>query len=185
LVGFVDHLAVRTSSGSDEYDLAGGRRCTLMDESIVGGNMLIVASEVREIATRGGERYNLLGLGSAVEPAWVRELDPPGFNARVEHVYDRLNKCVVAGRVLRYEDLVIGGERVGEIDLDCAARVLAEEFADALNRLPQWPQLKPLLAQRPEFTRDEVVRRLAIAWRGATSYKEAAARDVVGAFAGE
>jgi hypothetical protein len=182
LVGFVDHLAVRTSSGSDEYDLAGGRRCTLMDESIAGGNMLIVASEVREIAGRSGDRFTLLGIGSAVEPAWVRALNPPGLSEQVEYVYDRLNKRVVAGRVLRYMDLLIGGERADELDPERAALVLAEEFADALNKLPQWPRLKPVLAARPDLTRDEVVRRLAIAWRGATTFKEAAERDVLAAF---
>lgn len=181
LVGFVDHLAVRASSGSDEYDLTGGQRCTLMDESIVGGNMLIVASEMREIAARGGERFTLLGIASAVEPAWVSALDPPGLSERVEYAYDRLNKRVVAGRILRYGDLIIGGERVDELDPERAARVLAEEFADALHKLPQWAQLKPLLARRPELARDEVVRRLAAAWRGATTWKEAAERDVLAA----
>jgi len=184
LVGFVDHLAVRTSSGSDEYDLTGGRRCTLMDESIVGQNMLIVASEIREITTRSGERLTLLGFGSAVTLAWVRELNPPGLQEQVEHVYDRLNKRVVAGRVVRFHDLLIGGERVpdGEIDLDKAAQVLANEFADHLDRLPQWNKLKPLIAQQPTLTREQIAQTLAECWHGATTLKDALARDVVSVF---
>lgn len=35
------------------------------DESIVGSNTLIVTSEIREIATRTGDRLNLLGFSSA------------------------------------------------------------------------------------------------------------------------
>jgi ATP-dependent helicase HrpB len=185
LVGFMDHLAVRTSSGSDEYDLAGGRRCTLMDESVVGSHMLIIASEMREITTRSGEKLNLIGFGSAVELTWVREINPPGLNEQMEHVYDRLNKRVVAGRALRYHDLLIGGERVEDLDPYQAAWVLADEFADALNKLPQWPQLKPLLARRSDLTRDDVVQRLARAWHGATTYKDAIARDVLTVFAEE
>jgi ATP-dependent helicase HrpB len=185
LVGFMDHLAVRTSSGSDEYDLAGGRRCRLMDESVVGSHMLVVASELREITTRSGEKLNLIGFGSAVELAWVREINPLGLNEQMEHVYDRLNKRVVAGRILRYHDLLIGGERVEDLDPHQAAWVLAGEFADALNKLPQWPQLKPLLARRSDLTRDDVVQRLARAWHGATTYKDAIARDVLAAFAAE
>ncbi len=184
LVGFVDHLAVRTSTGSDEYDLAGGWRCTLMDESIVGQNMLIVASEIREITTRSGERLTLLGFGSATTLAWVRELNPPGLREQVEHVYDRLNKRVVAGRVLRYHDLLIGGERMpdDEVDLAKAAHVLANEFADHLDKLPQWNKLKPVLAQQPAQTREYIVQTLAHCWHGATVLKEALSRDVVAAF---
>jgi hypothetical protein len=156
-----------------------------MDESVVGSHMLIIASEMREITTRSGEKLNLIGFGSAVELTWVREINPPGLNEQMEHVYDRLNKRVVAGRALRYHDLLIGGERVEDLDPYQAAWVLADEFADALNKLPQWPQLKPLLARRSDLTRDDVVQRLARAWHGATTYKDAIARDVLTVFAEE
>ncbi len=177
LVGFLDHLAVRVGA-SDEYDLSGGRRCALMEESIVGRNVLIVASEMREITTRSGDKLSLLGFASAVKPAWVRELNPSGLNEKVEHVYDRLNRKVVAGRVVRYHDLLIGGEPVSELDPDACALVLAEEFADQLNKLPQWAQIKPLLAAHP-IPREQVVSALARAWHGCASVAEAAKRDVV------
>jgi ATP-dependent helicase HrpB len=179
LVGFVDHLAVRTGTGSDEYDLIGGKRYTLMDESIIGRNMLIVASELREIATRNGSTLNLLGFGSAVEVAWVRELNPPGLNEQVEYVYDRLHKRVVAGRVLRYRDLLIGGERVETLEPSAAARVLAEEFADQLHKLPQWPTLKPMVARLHGRKRADLVAALAAAWHGATTHEQVMKLDVV------
>lgn len=183
LVGFIDHLAVRAGSGMDEYDLTGGRRGTLMEESVVGRSALIVASEVREVTARGGDRLTLLGVASAVRPEWVRELAPPGLNERVEHAYDRLNRRVVAGRVLRLSDLIIGGAPVERLDESEAARVLAEEFADQLNRLPQWGRLKPVLARAPAVSRDDVVAVLARAWLGATTFAEASKRDVAAAFA--
>jgi ATP-dependent helicase HrpB len=179
LVGFLDHLAVRTSTGSEEFDLIGGKRCTLMDESIVGRNMLIVVSEMREITTRSGEKLTLLGFGSAVKAEWVRELSPPGLNERVEYVYDRLNKRVVAGRALRYQDLLIGGARVDELDPVRAAQVLADEFSHQLNKLPQWGTLKPMLASKPGLTREDVAAVLARAWQGMTAFEDAEAVNLV------
>jgi ATP-dependent helicase HrpB len=173
MAGFLDHLAVRTSSGSNAYDLTGGRRCELMDESLVGTNMLIVASEIREISAHNGDRFTLLGVASAVKPEWVRALNPAGMSEVVEHVYDRLNKRVVAGRVLRFHDLLLGGERVEQLDPGVAARVLADEFADQLTRLPKGDQLARAWAGKP---RAEIVDFLAAAWHGATSWAEAQKR---------
>jgi ATP-dependent helicase HrpB len=175
LVGFLDHLAVRTSSGSNEYDLAGGKRCELMDESLVGTNMLIVASEIREISAHNGDRFTLLGVASAVKLEWVRALNPAGLSETVEHVYDRLNKRVVAGRVTRYHDLLLGGERVEQLDPAIAARVLADEFADQLTRLPKGDQLARAWAGKP---REEIVALLAAAWHGAVSWSEAQKREL-------
>lgn len=183
LVGFLDHLAVRVGA-SDEYDLSGGRRCVLMDESIVGRNLLIVASDIREITTRSGDKLSLLGYASVIKPEWVRQLNPAGLGENVEHVYDRLNRKVVAGRVLRYHDLLIGGEPVAELDPHACARVLAEEFADQLNKLPQWGQIKPLLAAKP-IPRARMVDVLARAWQGCATFAEAAKRDVAAALAQE
>jgi ATP-dependent helicase HrpB len=178
LAGFIDHLAVRTSSGSEEYDLAGGRRCTLMEESVAGRHVLIVASVIREITTRKGDRLTLLGFASAVQPAWVRELNPSGLSETVEHIYDRLNKRVVAGRVLRFRDLVIAGERVEAVDPGMAAQILADELSHQINRLPQWAQLKPWLAQHP-MSEAHIKAALAEAFAGATTYEEAIKRDVL------
>jgi ATP-dependent helicase HrpB len=184
LAGFIDHLAVRTSSGSDEYDLAGGRRCTLMDESVAGRHLLIVASVIREITTRKGDTLALLGYASAVQPAWIRAMNPAGLSETVEHVYDRLHKRVVAGSVLRFRDLVIAGGRVDEVDPAIAATVLADEIAHQMNRLPQWAQLKPWLAQHP-LTEAQIKAALVVALQGATTYEEAIKRDVLGVFTRE
>jgi ATP-dependent helicase HrpB len=195
LAGFADQLAARRGSGTDAFDLADGRQATLMDESAVRQALLVVASELREITARSGERLTLLGVASAVQPEWVRDLNPAGLSERVEHVYDRLNKRVVAGRVLRYRDLVIGGAPVDAVDPDQAARVLAAEFADQAARLPHWnPALKQWLLRvqlagalepglgLPAADRALVEAGLARAWRGAASYKEAAALPLLPAF---
>lgn len=181
LAGFIDHLAVRTSSGSDEYDLAGGRRCTLMEESVAGRHLLIVASVIREITTRKGDRLALLGFASAVQPDWIRDLNPAGLNETVEHVYDRLNKRVVAGRMLRFHDLVLAGERLEAVDTESAAQILADEVAHQMNRLPQWAQIKPWLAQHP-MSEAQIKSALTQAFAGATTYEEAIKRNVLKSF---
>lgn len=197
LAGFIDQLAVRKSSGTDEFDLAGGRHGALMDESAVKRALLIVVSEMREITTRSGSRLNLIGLASAVEPAWVRALNPPGLSEQAEYVYDRLNKRVVAGRVLRYHDLLIGGVPLdpAAFDLDAAAQTLAREFSDQLGKLPGWThELKQWLLRLrlvgslmpelglPGVDRALIERGLAAAWRGALTFKEAAQRPLLPAF---
>ena len=197
LTGFVDQLAVRKSSGTDEFDLAGGQHGTLMDESAVKRALLIVVSERREITTRSGDKLTLIGLASAVTPEWLRELNPPGLSERVEYVYDRLNKRVVAGRVLRYQDLLIGGQPLREDELDAgeAARTLAREFGDQVGKLPQWTHdLKQWLLRvrlvgaflpeqgLPNVDRELIERGLAQAWQGVTTLKEAAERPLLPAF---
>ncbi|MCX6017099.1 MAG: ATP-dependent RNA helicase [Chloroflexi bacterium] len=176
LTGFVDHLAVRTSSGSSEYDLAHGRRAQLADESIAGNNMLLVASELREIGGRDGEHWMLLRFASAVQAEWVRQITPRGLSTKIEHVYDRLHKRVAAGRVLRYHDLVLAGERVDELDPEIAAAILAEEALSEPTRLPQWEKIRPLAAQ---MTREQMHTTLTRAFHGAATLGEALRRDVL------
>ncbi len=178
LVGFVDHLAVRAGAGSSEYELAGGRRAELADESVVRSALLLVTSDIREIGTREGGSFTLLSVVSQVQAAWVRALRPPGLHETVDHVYDRLSKRVVAGRVLRYHDLLIGGERLEQVEPAAAARVLAEEFAERLDRHPQWSQLKPRVAV---LTRPQLVDALMRAFGGATSAADVMKCDVLAA----
>ena len=178
LVGFVDHLAVRAGAGSSEYELAGGRRAELADESVVRSALLLVTSDIREIGTRDGGSFTLLNVVSQVQAAWVRALQPPGLHETVDHVYDRLSKRVVAGRVLRYHDLLIGGERLEQVEPSAAARVLAEEFADRLDRHPQWSQLKPRVAA---MTRPQLADALTRAFDGATSAADVMKCDVLAA----
>ena len=90
-------------------------------------------------------------------------------------MYDRLNKRVVAGRVMRYQDLLIGGARISESEFDAtrAAQVLADEFAHQLNKLPQWGTLKPMLASKPGLTREDIAATLARAWQGISTFEDA------------
>lgn len=176
LAGFIDHLAVRTSSGSSEFDLAHGRRAELADESVTGNNALIVASELREISNRDGSHWTMLRFASAVQADWVRQLAPRGLSTQVDHVFDRLHKRVVAGRVLRFHDLVLAGERIAELDPQIAAAILAEEVLGEPTRLPQWDKIRPLIAALDPVA---VHAALTRAFLGAATIGEALRRNVL------
>ncbi len=181
LAGFVDQLATR-QPGATTAQLAGGHEGELAEESVAArgsGHRLYVVSEIRAITTRTGEKLTLLNTVSAVEAAWVRALRPPpaGLSETIEHVYDRLSKRVVAGRILRYRDLMLGGEPHDEIDPAQAAQALAREFVDKLEKLPRWNNdVRPWLAKHRALaemiTVDMLQHALAAAWLGATTYKD-------------
>lgn len=196
LAGFVDQVALRVG-GSEEFDLVSGQRGTLMQESIVRRSNLLVVSEVREITTRQQEKLTLIGVASAIDPQWLRELNPPQLHEVTEYVYDRLSRRVIAARVLRYADLVISAETLADLDPQEAALALAREFVrnPQPTSVPRWErELKPWLLklrklaiehpeyQLPQFDDDLLVRGLAAAWHGAASYKDAAQRPLQAAF---
>ena len=188
LAGFVDQLAQR-QAGSSVCQLADGDEAELADDSVAGrgsANRLFVASEVRQIATRAGETLTLLNTVSAIEAAWVGELRPPpaGLSDAVEHLYDRLNKRVVAARVLRFGALALGGTPEATLDPQASAEVLAREFADKLDRLPPWAnEARPWLAQHRDLaaglTEERLQAILVAAWRGAGTYKELLERPIL------
>jgi len=188
LAGFVDQLATR-QAGATTCHVADGHEGELADESVAArgsSHRLYVVSEIREITTRSGEKLTLLNTASAIEVAWVRALVPPpdGLSESIEHLYDRLNKRVVAARVLRYRDLMLGGEPHFALDPQAAARALAGEFVDKLEKLPVWNNTaRPWLAQRRELASKISVEMLeailATAWLGATTYKEILERPIL------
>jgi hypothetical protein len=198
LVGFVDQLALRHGA-SEDFELANGRHATLMQESIVRRSTLVVVSDIREITTRQGKKLTLIGTVSAVKPEWLRELHPPpaGLEERVEHIYDRLHRRVLAALVLRYRSLPISGTPLDQPDPAEAAQVLAREFVRNPHpaSVPRWDrELKPWLQcviqlrdrkpelGLPDFDDEQIMRGLAQAWHGAASFKEAADRPLLPAF---
>ncbi|MBX7214816.1 MAG: DEAD/DEAH box helicase [Thermoflexales bacterium] len=188
LAGFVDLLVQRTT-GSSECELADGQRGEIAEDSMAGrgsAHHLFVASEVRRIHTRAGGTLTLLNTLSAVEPAWVAALDPrpDGLTEGVEHLYDRLNKRVVAARVLRFGALALGGSPVEGLDPQAAAAALAAAFLDKLDRLPPWRDVAaPWLKAHPEASHALTLMRLEAvlveAWHGATGYADLLTRPIL------
>jgi ATP-dependent helicase HrpB len=177
LAGFTDHLAMRTSTGGRDYELADGQRYTLVDESTAGSHTLIVASELREITRRDGPSLRLLGFASMVRPEWVRALNPAGLRETVELVFEPLRKRIVGARTLRLGEVLLGAERITDdaIDRNAAARVLAEACVSRLDQHPRWSNIKLRLAG---LTQTQIIDCLAAAWYGCLSWSEALQREI-------
>ena len=185
LTGFADQLCVRKDQGSLESLLTEGRTGTLMRESVVQKAPLFVAATIREVTGKRGDLV-LLGLATAVELDWLRDLFPQHFTATIEHHYDRTHKRVAAQRTLSYFDLVLARENVKEIDPRQAGLALAEAHLSGLFELPLFTHELKQFAQRvnlvakalpelefPPLDREGLRTRLGEAFKGLTLAKEA------------
>ena len=140
LVGFSDHLAKRPDVGSLRCELVHGRRGVLARESVVK-SPLFVASEVREVESRGGRDRALnvvLNLATAIKEEWLRELFPEDFKEVHAVVYDPIARRVVARDETRFRDLVLEEKLSDNPPAEEAARILAREVAAGRCALDNW-----------------------------------------------
>lgn len=194
MAGFIDQLCQRRDQGTLDCDLTEGRAGTLMRESVVQSAPLFVAASLREVAGRTGA-MTLLGLATAVQKEWIREMFPEQVNARVEHLFDRTHKRVAAVRLERFHDLVIHHEHQREVDPAAAGRCLAEAYGKTYFELPLFNhELKQAVARlnliaavlpELEFPKGDegfIMDFLASAFAGMTLVKEAQAAPLREAF---
>lgn len=155
LAGFSDHLARRLDGGTLRCDLIHGRRATLARDSAVRDAPLLVAAEVREVEQRGGEDVEvMLSLATAVEEAWLHDLNPGAYQEGEDTRYDPTLKRVVAVRERRFRDLVLSRETRGEPDLDAAAQVLARKIQSGDIALKHWDDSVEAWLARVAFLRN-------------------------------
>jgi len=138
LAGFSDQLARRRSAAAARYELVRGRRGTLDKNSVVRERALVVAAEVQEIGTSRGEVEVRLGLVTAVEQDWLREMLPGAFSERREVRFDTSAKRVAARWHIAFRDLVLETRHAGEPTPEEAASVLAREVHEGRLVLRQW-----------------------------------------------
>lgn len=140
LVGFSDHLARRLDSGTLRCELVHGRRALLARESAVQKARLLVAAEITEIESRG-EVNVLLGLCTAVEEAWLREIFPEDFHESSGVAYDESSRRVVSRRERRFRDLVLESKVSPDEPADgLAATLLAREVLAGRIVLTEWTE---------------------------------------------
>jgi ATP-dependent helicase HrpB len=191
VAGFADQLAVRRDTGTLECDMTEGRSGTLMRESVVQHERLMVAATLREIPGRGSGPMTLLGLATVARTEWLKELFPEQVTATVEHLFDRGHKRVAAVKLLRFADLVIDHEHQRDVDPAAAGRCLADAFGRGWFELPQFSHdLKQFVArvnliaaaapdlEFPPLEREALARALARAFEGMTLVKEAQAASL-------
>lgn len=138
LVGFSDHLARRLDKGTLRCELVHKRKGVLARESCIHDAPLLVAAEITEVESRG-EVNTLLGLCTAVEEAWLKELFPDDFVDAGGVVYDETLRRVVVRKERRFRDLVLEAKQTaGEPPEGEAAALLAREVLKGNIVLAEW-----------------------------------------------
>lgn len=138
LLGFSDHLARRLDKGTLRCELVHKRRGVLARESAVQEAPLLVAAEITEIESRG-EVSTLLGLCTAIEEAWLKELFPGDFTDAGGVSYDETQRRVMARRERRFRDLVLESRQTAdEPPPGAAAAILTREVLAGRITLTEW-----------------------------------------------
>lgn len=138
LAGFADQVAKRRSAGNYLCDLVHGRRGKIPSSSQAGGAWLVVAAEVREIGRSSGEVSVELGLLTAIEEAWLRELFPSDFTSTVSVRWEESQKRVVEVFEKKFRDLVIESRTRDANPGDAATECLVGEILQGNIVLPDW-----------------------------------------------
>ncbi len=138
LTGFSDHLARRLDKGTLRCELVHKRRGLLARDSVIQDAPLLVAAEITEIESRG-EVNTLLGLCTAVEEAWLKEVFPDDFHDAGGVFYDESMRRVVARKERRFRDLVLEAKQTADEPPEGeAAAILAREVMKGNITLTEW-----------------------------------------------
>ena len=159
LIAFSDRVGRRLDTNSRRCELVHGRRGELARESIVQNSPLIVAAEVSEVGSQGGNINTILSMITAVQPAWLQELFPLDIASKLHVYFDGNTKRVVADELLQFRGLALDKRRVEPAPADEAARILAGEVLAGRVQFDEWDEsveqwilrLKRLSEWCPEF----------------------------------
>jgi ATP-dependent helicase HrpB len=140
LLGFSDHLARRLDRATLRCELVHKRRGLLSRDSAVQEAPLLVAAEITEIESRG-EVNTLLGLCTAIEEGWLKELFPEDFHDAGGVAYDETQRRVLARKERRFRDLVLESKPTAEEPPEGeAAAILAREVMAGRIVLTEWTE---------------------------------------------
>lgn len=140
LLGFSDQLARRLDAATLRCELVHRRRGSLARESAIHDARLLVAAEISEIGGRAGEVNTVLGLATAIEEAWLRELFPDDCDETVTTGLDPNTKRVTARRERRFRDLVLEAKEGAEPPATEAAVILAREVLAGNLKIEAWDE---------------------------------------------
>ena len=140
LLGFIDHLARRLDEATLRCDLVHRRRGLLARESALHGAKLLVVAEISEIGGRAGEVNTVLGLATAIEEAWLKELFPDDCDESITTGLDPNTKRVTARRERRFRDLVLESKEGAEPPETEAAQILAREVLAGNLKIEAWDE---------------------------------------------
>lgn len=138
LTAFSDRVARRLDAGTLRCDLVHHRRGVLARESVVHHAELLVAAEVREVGSHGGEVQTILSLATAIEQSWLEELFPNDLERELEVFYDAHARRVYAEELQLFRGLELAARKLEPPPLDTAARLLAEQVMAGRLELKEW-----------------------------------------------
>jgi ATP-dependent helicase HrpB len=126
VAAFSDRLGRKKPNG--EILLAGGGAAQLADSSGVRDCSLLVALDIEYRKDRG---QPLIRLASKVDPNWLLDLFPDRLDSRDGVEWNRSAERVESVSALTFDDFVIEESRSGAVDMELAARLLAEKAVEA------------------------------------------------------
>lgn len=191
LVGFSDHLALRRDRGTLRCGLVHGRSGELRKHSAVRDHPLFVSSEIEERDVRGSINV-LLGMNTAVNEEWLREMFPGELIEEHRLVYDSRQRKVLQVHERRFRDLVLESKEKGSPNLEESAQILSHEVFEGRLKLKRWDaaveswinRVNLLAANCPEYEipsihQNERLFLLEQICHGAVSYREIKDRETL------
>lgn len=194
LAGFSDHLARRLDGGTLRCRLSGGRGGSIGRESVVRDRSLVVAAEMKEIGRTDGEVEVMLGLVSAVEEDWLREMFPGDFSESRGLVFEESGRRVLQVEARKFRDLILE-EKKRDVEAGPeTAQVLAQAVLDKKCVWPGWSAEADRMVERLEAVRgwsaqeewpewNQEAQRLVLEMQceGCLTWRQANERSAVGA----
>ena len=153
LVGFSDHLGRRLDGGTLRCALVGGRRGTIARESVVRDRPLVVAGELKEIGRTDGDIEVVMGLVTAVEESWLKEIFPGDFSEKRGLDFEENGRKVVRLDQVSFRDLILEEKKREAEAGPAAAAVLAQAVLAGRCAWPGWSPEADLLLERLETVR--------------------------------
>lgn len=139
LLGFSDHLASRCDAGTLRCHIVHQRIGVLARESVVQKAHLLVASEVQEIETKGGQQLNvLLSLATAISEEWLKEFFPDDFSEAENFIFDENTRRVVSRYERKFRDLVLGFKEKDAAPCEQTSALLADAVERGICPLKNW-----------------------------------------------
>lgn len=191
LPAFPDQIAVRHGVGSKVFDVAGGRRGKLGNDSVIASQAkLVVAGELIEI--EGKDLQVLLGMATAVTEEDLLRHFPNDLHEQAGARYETSNRRVVAESRRCFRDLVLDSRQMGEPPEEESAQLLAEQVAEGNLKLKLWNHAVESWLARvavvreampeleiPEFSDEDRLLVLTEICRGGFTYKQIKDRHVL------
>ena len=134
MAGYPDRVARRRAPAGDRFVMASGTGARLSRESGVAGAEFVVAVDVTSASGPGGgpagAAYRpgapaaeaLIRIATGIEREWI-----DATSRSIEHELDEASGVVRAWRVDRYDAIVLG-RHSAQVDLDVAARLVADGY---------------------------------------------------------